>query len=111
MRGGCRRRRHRLAPTPGPSYCAFRHPAAHSEVVVRSCHATPNRAGSSLAVVGALALTAFLPACERAASTTGEPELDALPPLLAEVDMRIGSVDDPEIGFSRISGVDVDRDV
>ena len=35
---------------------------------------------------------------------------DALPHLVAEAGMRIGDFDDPDIGFSRVAGVDVDRD-
>jgi hypothetical protein len=36
--------------------------------------------------------------------------VDALPYLVAEAEMRIGDVDDPDVGFSRPSMVDVDRD-
>jgi hypothetical protein len=36
--------------------------------------------------------------------------VDALPYLVAEAEMRIGDADDPDVGFSRVSMVDVDRD-
>jgi len=38
------------------------------------------------------------------------PDLDLLPRLTLEEVSRIGSVDDPDFGFSRIGSVDVDRD-
>ena len=36
--------------------------------------------------------------------------LDALPSLTAEAGMRLGDFEDPDVGFSRVGGVDVDRD-
>ena len=42
--------------------------------------------------------------------TGGNSDASALPPLHVVEDRRIGSVDDPNIGFSRIGGVDVDED-
>ena len=36
--------------------------------------------------------------------------IDALPRLAADADMRIGDVHDPDVGFSRVGGVDVDRE-
>jgi hypothetical protein len=56
-----------------------------------------------------LLFATLLPACDQA-STGGALDLEALPTLMAEADMRIGSVDDPEAGFSRVAGVDVDGD-
>lgn len=48
-------------------------------------------------------------ACDRA-DGPAEDHLDALPSLVAEADARIGSFDDPTVGFSRVGGVDVDRE-
>jgi hypothetical protein len=42
--------------------------------------------------------------------STGERHLDTLPVLVAEEVARIGSFDDPNVGFTQIYGVDVDRD-
>jgi len=36
--------------------------------------------------------------------------VDALPQLVAQAGQRIGDFDDPSVGFSRVGGVDVDRD-
>ncbi|HZD03901.1 MAG TPA: hypothetical protein VE173_03255, partial [Longimicrobiales bacterium] len=47
--------------------------------------------------------------CDRA-DGPAEDHMDALPPLVAEADARIGSFDDPTVGFSQVGGVDVDRD-
>jgi hypothetical protein len=52
---------------------------------------------------------AVLAACDRAAGTDGN-DVDALPRLTAEADARIGDFEDPNVGFSRVGGVDVDRD-
>ena len=50
-----------------------------------------------------------LSGCESA--TADDPmDLDALPRLNAVEEMRIGSVDDPDFGFSRITTMDVDRE-
>lgn len=56
----------------------------------------------------ALALAACSPA--DSGSSPEQSDLDALPYLTLEEVTRIGSVDDPDYGFSRIGGVDVDRD-
>jgi hypothetical protein len=40
----------------------------------------------------------------------GEPHVDALPVLVAEEVARIGSFNDPNVGFTQIYGVDVDSD-
>ncbi len=50
-----------------------------------------------------------LSACDRR-SVASDKVVDALPNLVAEAGMRIGDVDDPDIGFSWVAGVDVDRD-
>ena len=42
--------------------------------------------------------------------TGGNSDASALPPLHVVEDRRIGSVNDPNIGFSRIGGVNVDED-
>ena len=65
------------------------------------------RVRSSLATIAAWCVA--LSACDRA-SVASDSHVDALPYLVAEAEMRIGDVDDPEVGFSRVSGVDVDRD-
>lgn len=50
-----------------------------------------------------------LAACD-AANRPGTSNVGALPRLVAEAEMRIGDVDDLDLGFSMVSGVDVDRD-
>lgn len=50
-------------------------------------------------------LVVALHACERA-SGGRELDIDALPRLTIDAEARIGSVDDPDIGFSRPLGVD-----
>jgi hypothetical protein len=65
--------------------------------------------GSVSDTLGGLALVALLTSCG-GPDRMGQLDIDALPRLGAEADMRIGSVDDPEIGFSRIGRVDVGRD-
>jgi len=72
-------------------------------------HRAGLRGRSTLPTVGMLLFAALLPGCDQA-STGGALDLEALPTLMAEADMRIGSVDDPEAGFSRVTGVDVDGD-
>ena len=54
----------------------------------------------------------WLPLCACACADTqhGTRDIDSLPLLSATVESRIGSVDDPDHGFSRLGGVDVDRD-
>ena len=57
-----------------------------------------------------IASTVFLPGCA-ATTDDGNEHLDILPRLTASEELRIGSVDDPELGFSRLGGMaDVDRD-
>jgi hypothetical protein len=48
-------------------------------------------------------------ACQRATASR-ELHIDQLPALNAVEETRMGDVDDPEVGFSRISQVDIDRD-
>ena len=62
-----------------------------------------------LAGCTSLILSLQFAACESAASA-GAFDLDALPRLAATAGTRIGDVDDPDIGFSRVYGLDVDRD-
>ena len=40
---------------------------------------------------------------------TGPVTLASLPPLSATETLRIGDVDDPDRGFSRLGGLDIDR--
>jgi len=68
---------------------------------------TSVRARSLLVTIGALCGT--LPACDRG-SVDSDSHLDAIPNLRAEAEMRIGDVDDPDLGFSRVTRVDVDSD-
>lgn len=46
-----------------------------------------------------------------AGDSSGTDHVDELPRLTAAEELRIGSVDDPDIGFTRIGAVDVDHDV
>jgi hypothetical protein len=55
-----------------------------------------------------LALSLCANAC--GADYSGRDDIDDLPTLRAAEEQRIGSVDDPDVGFSRIAGVKVDRD-
>lgn len=41
---------------------------------------------------------------------SGEIDIESLPALVLEEELRIGSVEDPEYGFSTISSAAVDRD-
>jgi hypothetical protein len=52
-------------------------------------------------------LTVAQAACD-SAGPSDHPHLDGFPQLSATAEARIGSVEDPDIGFSRIAGVDVD---
>jgi hypothetical protein len=52
----------------------------------------------------------FLPACNTAGSASDGSDVDALPAYVLEEELRIGDVDDPDLGFSQIGPVDVDRD-
>ena len=56
-----------------------------------------------------LSLSLSLSACAGDAGT-GELTFDGFSQLTASTEARIGSVEDPDLGFSRIAGVDVDRD-
>lgn len=56
-----------------------------------------------------VAALAVLTACNRLAGTN-DGNIDALPQLAIEEQLRIGDVNDPDVGFSRITGVDVDRE-
>ena len=64
----------------------------------------------SAVLLSRLALVLVLSsACSRV-SGTDDGNIDALPRLFLEEQRRIGDVNDPDIGFSRVAGVDVDRD-
>ena len=41
-------------------------------------------------------------ACERPPPTADQLDVEALPSLVAVEDLRVGSAEDPELGFSRI---------
>lgn len=56
-----------------------------------------------------LALTAALAACG-GAEDPGELRLDRIDRVSVTEELRLGSIDDAEIGFSRIGSMDVDRD-
>lgn len=71
------------------------------------------RAGRSLAVLAAVA--PVLAACggdagPAAEMSSGPPRVETLAELTLTEELRIGSVDDPEVGFSSIGSVDVARD-
>lgn len=57
-----------------------------------------------------LLLLAPVLACGSDGAGGGPPDIERLPRLEAVEELRIGSVEDPESGFSRISGVRVDED-
>ncbi len=48
--------------------------------------------------------------CTNGGASASGSDLDAIPRLAMEEDARIGSMDDPDYGFTGIAGVDVDRD-
>jgi hypothetical protein len=58
-----------------------------------------------IAIVAAVALVAC-----GGSSNTADNDLDVAPLVTVEEILRIGSVDDPDYGFTGINGVDVDRD-
>ena len=70
-------------------------------------HTAYGRPPASLIAVAACCFA--LSACDRPSGASGT-HVDALPHLVGEAGMRIGNFDDPDVGFSRVSGVDVDRD-
>jgi hypothetical protein len=65
-----------------------------------------HRIRSYLLVCGLLPFAA----CASEGSATGAADLDAAPRLAYEEILRIGSVDDPDYGFTAINGVDLDND-
>ena len=67
------------------------------------------RFSSGFAAAMATCLLILLSAC-RSAAGSDELRLDDLAQLVVEEEMRIGSRDDPDYGFSRVGAVDVDRD-
>jgi hypothetical protein len=64
----------------------------------------------ALAAITALITLCVSPSACAAPSDESTTHLDALPRLVVEAGMRIGDFEDPDIGFSRVGGVDVDRD-
>lgn len=62
-------------------------------------------AGSNIRTIAALCI--LITGCDRPPAA-GEQDMDALPVLVAEAESRIGSFEDPDVGFSVVSGVDVD---
>ena len=70
-------------------------------------HTAYGRPPASLIAVAACCFA--LSACDRPSGASGT-HVDALTHLVAEAGMRIGDFDDPDVGFSRVSGVDIDRD-
>ena len=62
--------------------------------------------------VAGLALTVALVGCaeDQPESAPEGIDVDVLPRLTLQEELRIGSLEDPDYGFSRIRGVDVDRD-
>lgn len=82
-----------------PALPGFRQPL--ESMLVRGRRAPP--------LTGAVVLWLTLSACDRPIAA-GATHLDAFPHLVAQAGMRIGDVDDPAVGFSRVAAVDVDRD-
>jgi hypothetical protein len=60
-----------------------------------------------IAACATLALVLWA-ACDR--PRAGSIDVDALPVLSLTEDLRVGSVEDPELGFSRVGGITVDRE-
>jgi hypothetical protein len=58
----------------------------------------------------ALAALALMPGIPFSLGSTQDPDLDAAPVLRLVEELRIGSASDPNIGFSAIGQVDLDRD-
>jgi len=87
--------------------------AARRPVSLRPATATGRGTLVTVPIVPTLgtlaALGAALAGCDGPAAEA-ESHLDALPRLVAHPDRRVGDFDDPDIGFSQIAGVDVDRD-
>lgn len=57
-----------------------------------------------------IALIVSTSACNTMGSASDGSDVDALPAYALEEELRIGDVDDPDLGFSQIGQVDVDRD-
>jgi hypothetical protein len=57
-----------------------------------------------------LLLAILASGCDEAARADGISHLDDLPLLTASEELRMGDRDDPEAGFSRVNGIQVDRD-
>ncbi len=68
-------------------------------------HAPPVR----LSLITSAVLCVVLSACDHGIDGS-DSHIDAIPHLRAEAEMRIGDVDDPDVGFSRVTRIDVDRD-
>lgn len=77
----------------------------------RSLKEGPRAAPIAARVAGglaALALVTFLPACDTAGTSGGT--LDDLAPLALTEERRLGDFDDPDVGFSRVSALEVGSD-
>lgn len=61
-------------------------------------------------VFGLLTCLAVASGCTATGDAGSGNDFDALPRISLEEELRIGSVDDPDYGFTGIGGVDVDRD-
>jgi len=74
-----------------------------------STHCHHHRRGAHIVILMTAAGAAGITACV-ASFPGGAEDVDSLPSLSVTEEVRIGSVDDPDVGFSRIRVVDVDRD-
>jgi hypothetical protein len=61
-------------------------------------------------VLGVACMLILLAACGPGGRRQDQPDVAAAIELVAEEELRIGSVDDPDLGFSRVGGIVVDPD-
>ncbi|MGD8276928.1 MAG: hypothetical protein PVH00_02830 [Gemmatimonadota bacterium] len=71
--------------------------------------AAVGRTPTGLLILAIVAMGSGLSGCRRLGATDTA-LVDALPHLAAEPELRIGDRDDPNVGFSRVIGIDVGRD-
>jgi len=69
-----------------------------------------SHARHAIAVSVVLSGAILFASCAARDTGAGENDLDAVPMISTEEILRIGSVDDPDYGFTAINGVDVDHD-
>jgi hypothetical protein len=69
-----------------------------------------SRRSSCLLLLGAVACSVEDAGSGRSVAGSSDIDVDALPRLVLVEEARIGSVEDPDYGFSRIGGVDMDRE-